>query len=362
MKNLILADSTGKELRFLLFDRYDFEVGKSDNSFEVTILRDEYKEIPEGARIYIPNTEYGGIVRRLKTNTAQDIICPGGYTWRGMLEKKIICPPSGQDYATDSGELNAIIKARVEAAFPGLFVGVDVSTGVTVNSFQYDRYCTLEAGLTKLLKACGYRLNISYSQPLKAVVVSAVPIVDYSQSIELSSDMRTDYTMQTQKDGVNHLICLGKGELRNRTVYHLYVDTQGRISTTQTQFGVDEIVEVFDYSGGELTDLIQSGREKLEELMSANEFNMNVDADQEIGIGDIVGGRDYLSGMIMTAPIAGKIVKWENGMQKIDYKLEDDDLTIAAAPAAFLMAQQAEPQEAELQEEAEEAPEEELEE
>jgi hypothetical protein len=278
-----------------------------------------------------------------------------------MLEKKIICPPSGQDYTTDSGELNAIIKARVEAAFPGLFVGVDVSTGVTVNSFQYDRYCTLEAGLTKLLKEYGYRLNISYSQPLKAVVVSAVPIVDYSQSIELSSDMRTDYTMQKQTDGVNHLICLGKGELKNRTVYHLYTDADGNIGTTQHFFDADEIADVFDYSGGELPDLIKSGREKLEELMNANEFSMKVDTDIEIGIGDIVGGRDYLSGMTMTAPIAGKIVKWENGTQKIDYKLEDD-LTVTAAPLALAMAPQTVPQELEQQEEAEKATEEELEE
>ena len=345
MKDLILADSAGKELGFLLFKKYDFEVGVSENSFEVEILRNEYKKIQEGTMIYRPGTEYGGIVRRLRTNTAQDIICPGGYTWRGMMQKKIIVPPSGQDYAVDSGELNAIVKRRVEAAFPDLFVGVTVSTGVTVSDFQYDRYCTLEAGLTKLLKSKGYRLELYYSQDLKAVVVSAVPIVDYSQRTELSSDMRTDYTMASQKDGVNHLICLGKGELRNRTVYHLYADTRGNISTTQTQFGIDEIAEVFDYSGGELPDLIQSGRERLEELKNANSFDMKIDASMEIGIGDIVGGRDYLSGMIMTSPITGKIMKWENGSRTIEYKLEDD--VMVSAPVALMMTPQASLEEAE---------------
>ena len=97
------------------------EVGRTDNSFEVTILRNEYETIPDGARIYIPGTEYGGIFRRMETNTSHDTICPGGRTWRGMMQKKIICPESGQDYATDSGELNAIVKERVEEAFPGLF-------------------------------------------------------------------------------------------------------------------------------------------------------------------------------------------------------------------------------------------------
>lgn len=335
MKRLILADSAGNELRYLLFKKYDFEVGRSENSFEVTISRSDYKDITVGSRIYIPGTEYGGLYRRLKTNTGQDVICPCGYTWRGLMQKKIICPPSGQNYATDTGELNAILKARVEAAFPGLFVGSTEDTGVTVSGYQYDRYCTMEAGLTKLLKSQGYRLELSYSQSLKAVVASAVPIVNYSQQIELSSDMRTDYTMQSIKDGVNHLICLGKGELKNRTVYHLYADTSGNISTTQTQFGTDEIAEVFDYSGGELSDLIQSGRDRLESLIGANEFNMKIDAENmEIGIGDIVGGRDYLSGMIMTSPIAGKIVTCENGFQSIEYKLEDDVTVEQAADTA----------------------------
>lgn len=337
MRRLILADSSGKELRHLLFKTYDFEVGRTENSFEITILRDEYKAIPEGARIYIPGTEYGGIFRRLGTNTAQDIICPGGYTWRGMMQKKIICPPAGQDYATDSGELNTIVKARVEAAFPGLFIGSTADTGVTVSAFQYDRYCTLEAGLTKLLKAYGYRLELSYSQDLKAVVVSAVPIVDYSQSVELSSDMRTDYTMQSQKDGVNHLICLGKGELKDREVYHWYVDENGNIDTVQHFFGADEIADIFDYSGGELPDLIQSGRDRLESLMNANKFDMKIDANTEIGIGDIVGGRDYLSGMVMTSPITGKIVTWDHGLQKIEYKLEDD-VTVTVEPVRVFAA------------------------
>ena len=324
MKELILADSTGTELGFLHFKSYDFEVGREENSFEIKFSRDEYQPIDDGSLIYIPDTEYGGVVGSLKTKTAEGVICRGGFTWRGMLQTKRICPPAGQDYATDSGELNAIVKARVEADLPGLFVGVTEDTGVTVSGYQYDRYCTLEEGLTKLLKAHRYRLDLRYDQTLKAVVVSAVPIVDYSRRIELSSDMRMDYTVEVNNAGVNHLICLGKGELKDRTVYHLYADESGNIGTVQHFFGAAEIADVYDYSGGELPDLIQSGRKRLEELMGANKFGMTVDSSLEIGIGDIVGGRDYLSGVAMSSPIAGKIVTWKDGFRQIEYKLEDD--------------------------------------
>ena len=323
MDNVIVADASGKELRTLLFSSYDFEVGRTENTFQVEIKRQEYEYIPKSGRIYIPGTEYGGLFRELDTSTKNDTIMPGGLTWRGMMQKKIIVPPSGQDYATDSGELNAIIKARVEAAFPGLFVGSDMSTGVSV-TYQYERYCTLEDGLTKLLKTAGYKLNIEYSQAEKAVVVSAVPIADYSGSIEFSSDMQLHYLMHMQGDGVNHLICLGQGELKDRTVYHLYVDQNGNIGTTQYYFGADEVAEVYDYAGAELDDLIQSGKERLREIMNDNRFEITVNPSIEIAVGDIVGGRDYLSGMTMTAPITGKIIRWANGFRTVEYRIEDE--------------------------------------
>ena len=320
---VIVSDPNGNELRSLLFTMYDFEVGKSENSFAIEIKRQEYERIPDRARIYIPGTEYGGLFRRLATNTSQDVITPGGLTWRGMMQKKIISPPSGMDYATDSGELNAIVKSRVESALPGLFIGTTASTGVEV-TWQYARYCTLEEGLSDMLKSKGYRLNIEYSQEDKAVVVSAVPIVDYSQSIEFSADMRINYNMSMQGDGVNHLICLGSGELKDREVYHLYVDENGNIGTTQYYTGIEEITEIFDYAGAELDDLIQTGTQRLKEIRNTNIFEIKVDPDTELAIGDIVGGRDYLSGMTMRSPISGKIVKWEQGFQTVEYRLEDD--------------------------------------
>lgn len=327
MENLIVADENGTELRVLLFDTYDFEVGHDENDFQIVIKREEYEPIPKKARIYIPGTELGGLFRQLETDTNQGIICPGGITWRGMMTKKIIRPASGQDYATDSGELNAIIKARVEAEFPGLFIGVSTSTGETVN-WQYERYCTLEDGLKKLLQSVGYRLDLQYSQADAAVIAQAVPIVDYSNNIEFSSDLRAHYQMQQQSDGVNHLICLGKGELKNRTVRDLYIDQDGNVSTTQYYTGIDEIAEVYDSGGSEVKDLVQNGTERLKELANKDVFEIGVDPEIEVAIGDIVGGRDYLSGMTMKAPVWSKIIKYVAGEILIEYKLEEDRMTV----------------------------------
>lgn len=323
MNDIIVAAPDGTELRCMLFSEYDFEIGDEENSFLVTIPRPEWESVANDSRIYIPGTEYGGLYKRLESDTKNNSVAVGGLTWRGMLQKKIISPPSGQDYATDSGELNAILGARVSAAFPGLFVGSSESTGVTV-SFQYQRYATMYDGLKALLKSVGYKMQIEYDQVLRKVVVSAVPIVDYSSEIEYSSDMSADYSMIIDRTGINHLVCLGSGELRNRIVVHLYVDGNGVISQTQTFFGENEIAEVYDYAGASRDDLIQSGVDQLKGELNLNEFAIELESEREVQIGDVVGSRDYITGYTVTAPITTKIVKFEDGFVSIEYKLSSD--------------------------------------
>lgn len=320
---IVVADANGAELRSLLFTEYDFEVGDDDNTFLVTCLRSEWETIYDGSRIYIPNTEYGGLFKRLKTNTKNGTISAGGYTWRGMLQNKVLCPEAGDDYATDSGELNAIIGSRVSAAFPGLFVGSNESTGIEVD-YQYNRYVTLYDGLKAMLKSVGYKMRISYDMETGKVIVEAVPIVDYSSQIEYSSDMNANYYMTKEGTGVNHLVCLGNGELRDRVVVDLFVDENGNISETQTFFGADEIAQVYDYAGAARDDLIQSGTEQLMNLRNQNSFRIDLETVTDVEIGDIVGGRDYTSGMRMTAPITTKVVTWRNGFETTEYKLSDD--------------------------------------
>ena len=323
MNDIIVAAPDGTELRCMLFSEYDFEIGDEENSFLVTIPRPEWESVANDSRIYIPGTEYGGLYKRLESDTKNNSVAVGGLTWRGMLQKKIISPPSGQDYATDSGELNAILGARVSTAFPGLFVGSSESTGITV-SFQYQRYVTMYDGLKALLKSVGYKMQIEYDQVLRKVVVSAVPIVDYSSEIEYSSDMSADYSMTIDRTGINHLVCLGSGELRNRIVEHLYVDGNGVISQTQTFFGENEIAEVYDYAGASRDNLIQSGVDQLKGELNLNEFRIELESEREVAVGDIVGSRDYITGYTVTAPITTKIVKFEDGFVNIEYKLSSD--------------------------------------
>lgn len=329
MRELILADPNGNETRAILNAEVDLDLGTT-NDFAITLSRIGFDDdVPDKSRVFNPGSEFGGLVRRTKTVTDQNTITLGGYTWRGLLSKKIIEPPTGEDYKTVTGELNAIIWDIVEPEYDGLFVASTEDTGVTVTNYKFDRYCTILDGLTKMLKSVGYRLNIVYIQGERGdpgvVEVGAVPIVNYSERVELSGDMRLNFIAQSINDGVTHLICLGDGELKDRTVLHLYVQSDGSIGTTPYYTGIDDIVDVYDFPGAEADVLEEYGREALPDLMSKQSFEMDIESlGLDIGIGDIIGGRDYITGITMSKPITGKVWTFKDQVEKIEYTIEGE--------------------------------------
>lgn len=330
MRELILADPAGNEVRAILDAEVDLEIGEV-NEFEITVSRVGFEDdIPDLSRIFNPGTEFGGLVRRVKTSTLNNTVTMGGYTWRGLLDKKIIQPDTGDDYATATGELNAILWGMVEPEFDGLFVASTEDTGVTVTGYQFDRYCTLHDGLMKMLKSVGYKLHLEYKQGTEGnpgyVEVSAVPIVDYSEQVELSGDMRLDFSAAVVRDGVNHLICLGEGELADRVVLHLYVQADGSIGTTQYYTGIEEVTDVYDFPGADATTLEEYAREAFTDVQSYQSFEMNLDRlELDAEIGDTVGGRDYITGISMTKPITGKVWTFQNQIDKVEYAIEGEN-------------------------------------
>lgn len=330
-RQLILADQNLRDIKPVMDADIDFAVGADENDYEIKIRRDRWDERYAYRNIfYIKNTEFGGIIGRKKINTAEDTISLYGRTWRGKLDKKVIRPPAGQDYRKVSGELNTVLNTLVTEQFNDYFVVSQEDTGVTVTNYQFDRYCTLLAGITKMLKSVGYKLHIEYIQQERGqpgyVELSAAPIVDYSEQIELSQDSRLNFVFDETKNGVNHLICLGKGELQERQVVDLYVGKNGSIGKTQYYTGIQEVAETYEDTSSESDELEEKGREKLQELMNSTSFSMDVEAlGMEVEIGDIIGGRDYVTGMYAAKPIAKKIYKVSGGKVSLEYEIEGDD-------------------------------------
>ena len=330
--DVILADKDRKELRFLEESDVDIDIGDT-NDFEISFSVERWSgDIRTGCFVYIPETEFGGIVGELASSTAENKIYVRGDTWRGLMKKKVIEPAAGEDYKKVSGELNTAIKSLIqEAKMDSLFEVAEDDTGITIENYQFERYCTLLDGIETMLSSKGYRLEIRYVQQnlpaVGCVKLRAVPALDHSSTTEFSQDNNMEFTVSDYKRGINHLICLGKGELKDRIVRHLYVQKDSTIGNTPYYSGCEERTDIYESERSEERELIENGKEHLRGLMDKKEFQVNLreDVELDLQIGDMISGRDYITGISVKKPIIGKILSIQNGKEKMEYKIEGDD-------------------------------------
>lgn len=326
-----LASKPSGEEQGKLSDSADVDLDTGDsNDFEVTVAASEWnpETLGYGCRLYIPNTEYGGIIQDIESVTATGNVILRGDTWRGMLAYRIIEPPTGQNHLALSGELNDVIRELIGDRFGSLFYVPEIDTGITVSNWQVDRYVTLYAALMKLVDAFGYRLNISYIQPegleYGYASIQAVPIIDYSDQQEYSMEGNIHVDIRDCRNGVNHLVCAGEGENQQRAVVHLYVQQDGSIGETQYYFGQDEKAEAYIYTSADVTQLKEDGTKRLKDLMNYKKCEMTVE-DIDLELGDIVSGYDEITDTRVRKPVVRKILKVQNGSTTIDYKVEGED-------------------------------------
>lgn len=318
--DLVYMDKNKKELGILLNYSLDMDIGV-DNDFEIVVGKFNHK-LRHGYMFYIDDTEYGGIVDIIKSDTRASKIYYQGRSFRGILDSKIISPLPGDDYYVVSGDANTIIADMLDyVGLNHLFKADESLSGINISNYSFNRYTSLLNGLNSMLRTKNARLKIRYVNGY--VEVSAEVIEDKSDAIEFSSDTKIQFIAEDKQNQVNHLICLGQGELADRQVIHLYVDEDGEIGNTQYYTGIDEVVAVYDYSSAEsLEELRKGGVERLRELMDSKSIDANVE-NMELELGDIIKGKEEVTGISIDRPITQKIVRINNNIVKIEYKVGD---------------------------------------
>ena len=317
--NLILISQGLHEYAALSPVSFECEVGSGDasNDFELR----SYDNLSGG--VYIPGTEWGGFIERSESTTGEDLHIYKGWTWRGLLDQAVISPPSGADYYTASGDLHEIMAGLVTSRFSGLFVVPETPAGKTA-SWQADRYCTVLEGLTDLCEENGYKLKLrAYKGDTVKVELKAVPVMTISGTY--NEDNRLSLTFTDDQMGINHLICMGSGELRDRQRVDLYVQADGSIGTTKYHSGRWEREQYYDYPNAEsLTELEKQGRKRLKEVMSKKTLQINRIEGVEMDIGDIVNGYHTASGTSVSAPIDRKSFAYSGGIVRLEYHVKED--------------------------------------
>ena len=319
MIDLVYTDRNGIEQGIINAYGLDLAYGSDENDFKLTLPID--KQLDMRSFVYLDGTEWGGIVRGGKESTLDEtpVYVATGKTWHGILASTFICPASGEDYVTVSGEANAAIGRVLEhVGLSDVFDASADGSGIEV-SHRFERFADCYSGIRKMLKSSGAKLKID-KQPGCKPMLYAAPIGVYLDSEEAN---RYGYEIEWNTP-VNHLICLGKGELANRTVIHLYADKNGNVSRTQTLFGLDEVQEVYDCNNAEDEELLEKGIEKLTELQEIGSSELSLPEDATFDVDDIVGIISEGSGRSITASVAKVIVKIdEEGIPQITNETGD---------------------------------------
>lgn len=327
--DFIVTDKYGQDKGYLEHCGVNLNVGQ-DNDFEVKIQNKLFRDDRhrKNCRIYAENTEYGGLIRNINPVTEDHIVKLSGPTWRGLLNQKAI-NPERNTYITLKGEANRVLSGFiVKLGLSEIFTvsnqnsGIELDYKVPLQSMLYDAF-------SAALEEVGARLDIKYKlgDPNEKgyVLLTAKPVEDHSETIEISEDGNVKLNILDYQNGVNHLICYGKGELSARQRVDLYVWPDGSIKKTAHYTAIDLVEQYYENTSSEtLQDLEKEGRKKLLDLMNYKQLRISV-SDMDLELGDVVGGRERITGIYMTSPVVRKIVTVSGkGRVKIDYKLKGE--------------------------------------
>ena len=266
--DLIYASTEREDVGVFTSYTLDLAYGEDENSFLLTVPV-EFHCCGHGFLVYREGSEDGGIVDKVAVDTEKGTVTYGGRTWHGILTGKVLCPDAGEDYLVVSGEANTVLGNLIRrVGLTGSFAADSGDSGITVAPYQFKRYTDAYTGIREMLGEADAKLRIRYGDRL--VTLSAVPRNAYVWSGDVDSS-QASFRASHDYRPVNHLVCLGGGELAGRAVIHLFTDENGGIQPYSTVDdpvqdsdyitdesrkvldGEDEVAEVLDYPSSEVT-------------------------------------------------------------------------------------------------------------
>jgi hypothetical protein len=316
--DLICADENGVPFHAVSDCVFDCAWGSGENDFELTLY--DGTVLPDRGLVYVDGTEVGGIVDHMKDELSDgvSVVTYSGRSWHGMLAGKVLQPDSGQDYLKVSGPVNQVLSNLLARIGLSDVFKVRADSTKTIPTFQFDRYCTAYDGIRRMLAAND--LKLMFQEVDGTVWMYAQPIVAHDDTVD--SDL-VDFSITKDYRRTNHMIGLGKGDLRNRLVVHYYADASGKVSNTRTFGGRDEIAAVYDYSSAEKDELDKQTKKQLQDLQGAGAVDVTVHDGLSLDVGDRVAGCDHVTGLTVTAVVLKKIVKLSGGLLSVSYEVGD---------------------------------------
>ena len=243
MDDLTYTDARWRDAGVVVAYELAMEHGPATrNSFALACPLSSRPAIEPRSLVYMEGTEFGGIVDEIGVEAKRPRrkrAVYRGRTWHGLLAGKIVCPDAGRTHYRIRGEANAALLALVHRVGLGdLFTASSANSGITLD--HQVRFADAYTAALGALRASGAKLAVSWDGD--RAVLSAAPAKDWSAADELDTD-RLGFDMAKCYRPVNHLVCVGEGELTDRAEVHFFADAEGNVvevaSETQPERGSD---------------------------------------------------------------------------------------------------------------------------
>lgn len=325
--DLIMTDSSFRELGYLKKEyQIDLQIGnyENDNDFEITIPYSKWNDkFNKHSYFFDENgSEVGGYIKGITSKTSSQEVVLYGLTWRGLIKQQYIKPPTGKAYYEARGDANIFLRDVLDDYFDGLIVGSTELCGVDID---YDiRYINKLEAIEKTLSNAGLKINIRFDYINHKAIVEAV--VKKQLDKELSNDYGYDLIAKDIENGYNHVICLGQGELTERTVIELYSLKNGNITQDEVlaiadgNSGVNRNTTIYENTNAaDESELIEGGIEKL----TTNEKSLSIDNVTQLSIGDVISSKERITGISMNKEIISQVYKGYIDSISIENKVGD---------------------------------------
>lgn len=303
---MIWTDADGVDQGAMLDYELDLAYGIGDdpeNDFELTPM--DGTRLSSGCLWYVDGRPWGGVVDECDFDTADGRVTYRGRSLQGVLDGLVVCPPEGSEHYRMEGEANrAIGELLSHVGLSGAARAAEGDSGVTLGH-DLDRFCTAWKGLLDACREAGARPELRVERG--AIVVGAVPRRTWGS--EVDSDLLKLSGTRAWRP-LNHLVCAGEGEGGERAVVHLYADAQGRVSRSQSLFGLAERADLYDYTSADEAELEERGTERLLDEQGEGEVEVTVrDGSLDMEVGDLAVGRASSLGLVVSAEVTKKVVR-----------------------------------------------------
>lgn len=303
---LIHADEGFRELcRINEFRQFDAVVSQSEEGsdsdwmLELPVQVWQQLNVRTGHYIYIPESEWGGPVERVRYSSGDDSVRLYGSCWRGLLARRAVCPPKGETHSVFSEcDANDMLRTLLGDWQSGIFSVNEGQSGIICSGKI--RYDTLMGAAYSMLEAAGGRLCISFSQG--RAELRAELRRDRREETELSQEYESSIISEIKSDEYNHILALGQGEMLNRTVVELWLLPDGSITDNGEEAAqqLDCInTLIYDYPAAEdAVKLAADARRKLRDHAGGSSMEITVNEPLfSLELTDTVSVRDNVTGM-----------------------------------------------------------------